>query len=145
MQMGIKVSSAFGNSPLPDTTGITISANWADPQSRNEKDQAESLKIKHENLKVPKEQIWAEAGYSSEEIEKMLSMDDKEAEKRVQEASVIEQGRNANALEALGRAMGSKQQPAQEEQPREPAGAAGSPNGSDPFSKIAPAQSMSIF
>ena len=66
MQMAIKVEDAFGvpmNAPKP----LTIAAEWADPNTRMEKTEAEVAGI-HKGLNVPDEAVWARAGYSPEQI-----------------------------------------------------------------------------
>lgn len=47
-----------------------IESQWADPQSRNEKELLETLKLKAE-LGVPLETLWAEMGYTAEEINRL--------------------------------------------------------------------------
>ncbi|HUW14899.1 MAG TPA: hypothetical protein VM537_34585, partial [Anaerolineae bacterium] len=53
-----------------------IETLWADTETRNELVVMEELKIKRESLKVPLETLWAEAGYSPEDIEQMQNTDE---------------------------------------------------------------------
>lgn len=105
-RMGLKVASAFGSQALPDADGLTISTIWADAQVRNEREHVEALGMKVEKLNVPREQAWKEAGYSADNIRAMKDMKEQESAERVEEAAVMDQGRQASALETVGRLLG---------------------------------------
>lgn len=85
-KMSRRLNNAFGDGGSdPDAPISTI---WADPQTRNEKELAETLGIKREKLQVPIEQIWREAGYSPEQIEEMKASDEYKARIEMQQAAM---------------------------------------------------------
>ena len=61
-----KLWNLYGGQPMLDETA-TIDAQWADPETRDDKGRLEELKIKSE-LGVPEKTIWIEMGYSAEQI-----------------------------------------------------------------------------
>lgn len=105
-RMGLKVAGAFGTEAIPNADGLIISTMWADAQVRNEREHVEALGMKVEKLNVPREQAWKEAGYSADDIRAMQDMKEQESAERVEEAAVLDQGRQANALETVGRLLG---------------------------------------
>ena len=64
--MARRVAAAFGQ----EAPGGMISTLWADPETRNELQHMQTLKVKLE-LGVPQHQIWRELGYTEEQIEQM--------------------------------------------------------------------------
>jgi hypothetical protein len=93
VKMSRRLNNAFGPGGLdPDAP---VSAQWADPETRNEKELAETLAIKAEKLRVPIEQLWSEFGYSPEEIEAMQATEEYQARIEMQQA----------AMQGLGAAM----------------------------------------
>lgn len=105
-RMGLKVAGVFGGEPLPDTDGLVINTLWADAQVRNELEHVGAIGMKVEKLSVPREQAWREAGYSADDIRAMKNMMADESAERVEEAAVLDQGRNANALQTVGQLLG---------------------------------------
>lgn len=66
--MGRKLNNVFGDEEMD--TDQTISAEWDDPVTRNEKEHLESLEAKS-RLGVPQERLWFEMGYDAEAVAKM--------------------------------------------------------------------------
>lgn len=89
LAMARKIANEFGSARMKEDA--LISAQWADPETRNELEHLNGLKVKAE-LGVPQETIWAEMGYSADDIERM------KGEKAAEEASGI--GSLAQALVA---------------------------------------------
>ena len=105
-KMGLRVARAFGPGSLPNLDGLIISTMWAEAETRNEKEHVEAVALKVDKLAVPREQAWLEVGYSADDVRKMQDMKRDELAERVEEASATDMGRNANALETMGRLMG---------------------------------------
>jgi hypothetical protein len=78
MGMARRLWNTFGDEGEPDETQL-IETLWEDPQTRNEKAHLEGLGLKREKLGVPLEQLWSEAGYTPEQIERMKAMDEYQA------------------------------------------------------------------
>jgi len=68
MSLAIRLHNTFGEGGLDEEQ--QISTQWADPQTRNEKEHLEMLEIKS-RLGVPRETLWAEMEYDAEEIATM--------------------------------------------------------------------------
>jgi hypothetical protein len=68
MGMCRKLYNAFGKGGMDEEA--PISTIWDDPETRNDKEHLEGLKVKRE-LGVPQETIWSEMGYDADQIEKM--------------------------------------------------------------------------
>jgi hypothetical protein len=66
LRIGRRLHNTFGPGGLDET--LEISTEWADPQMRNDKEEAETAKL-HRELGVPEPVLWARLGYSGEEIE----------------------------------------------------------------------------
>lgn len=71
MQIARSLHNEFG-SPMQDPldTTIRLRVTWAEAQTSAERDRLETLEIKKQ-LGIPQRQLWAEAGYSVQQIEKM--------------------------------------------------------------------------
>jgi hypothetical protein len=69
MIMARKLANTFGEMKLDDSK--KISTTWRDPETRNDKTQIEIYGTKHEKLGIPVTKIWAEEGYSLEQIKEM--------------------------------------------------------------------------
>lgn len=67
MQIAIRLNNAFGDNKM--ATDFIIDTQWEDANSRNEKEIAETLAIKVEQLEVPVRQAWQELNYSPEQIQ----------------------------------------------------------------------------
>lgn len=63
-----KLANTFGGESLSEDA--KLSTQWADLETRNEKEHLETLKLKKE-LGVTQEQIWSEMGYDQEQIAQM--------------------------------------------------------------------------
>jgi len=78
VRYGLKLEATFGReSPNLE---CAIDTQWADVQTRNELILLQTLQIK-QALGVPKEKLWAEMGYSQDEIDDMVEKADAERAK----------------------------------------------------------------
>ena len=68
--MGLRIQSAFGDTPTGWDGESCPSAVWADSETRNEKSHLETLEAKS-RLGVPQRQLWREMGYDADQIEQM--------------------------------------------------------------------------
>lgn len=84
MRLAAKLEEVFGEGAI-GADDATLSTMWQDPETRNEKDHLEGIAIRFNELGIPRQQAWREAGYTEPEIETML--EEKEAE-RATEASL---------------------------------------------------------
>lgn len=73
MMLARRLAGVYGE-PMDET--ITISTQWADAETRNEREHLETLKIKKEALGIPLQRLWAEAGYDADEIAEMEESDE---------------------------------------------------------------------
>jgi len=87
MERARRLANAFGGMGLDEEA--LISTEWAPAETRVEKDFIEMLGMKVEKLKVPLETIWAEAGYSQEEIEEMKGTEEYQARMAMQEMAKV--------------------------------------------------------
>ena len=88
MTLAMRLAETYGiGYSWPDSLG-TLSTVWADPQTRDELALLSVLKIKRESLAVPVVKLWAEAGYSPEEIEEMKQSDEYKARTAMQQAAM---------------------------------------------------------
>jgi hypothetical protein len=71
LAMARKLHNTFGPGGLDEEQ--VIGTLWADPETRNEREHLEGLKLKAE-LGVPAEQLWQEMGYDEEQIAEMRAM-----------------------------------------------------------------------
>lgn len=71
MMLARRLHNAFSTEPEMDTD-IIIDTIWEDAESRNDKEEAETLAIKVEKLGVSEEQALTELGYNATEIAAML-------------------------------------------------------------------------
>ena len=78
--LAYRVNQAFGPS-LPDVPDLSIKVTWADANVRNELAEAQVAEA-HQRLGVPQSTLWAELGYTPEQIEefKAAGMADKQAQ-----------------------------------------------------------------
>lgn len=78
--LAYRVNQAFGVS-LPDVEDLSIKVTWADANVRNELSEAQTAEA-HQRLGVPQSTLWAELGYTPEQIEafKAAGMADKQAQ-----------------------------------------------------------------
>ena len=77
MNIARRLAATYGEGAADDDE--PISAQWRDPETRNEKEHLEALGIKRTQLGVPLEQLWLEAGYTPEQIENMRDSDEHQA------------------------------------------------------------------
>lgn len=68
MKLALRVAWTFGDGPEPPKR-LTIGVQWADPNTRMEKAEAEIAQI-HKGLGVPDDAVWQRAGYSPEQVER---------------------------------------------------------------------------
>lgn len=73
-----KLHNQFSKSGPALDEDAEISTLWMDPESRNEKEHFETLKLKRESLEIPRKTLWAEAGYDAQQIERMEQEADEE-------------------------------------------------------------------
>lgn len=76
MIIAARLETTFGAETILE--GI-LNAEWKSAATRDEKEELERLKIKRDTLKIPLEQLWAEAGYTEEEIAKMVASEEFQA------------------------------------------------------------------
>jgi len=74
MKMARRLNNAFGDEQMDGAE--PINTTWADPETRNEVEHLNALGIKREKLGIPLETLWAEAGYTPEQIEDMKNSDE---------------------------------------------------------------------
>lgn len=67
--LGRRLANAFGGAGLDEEA--LVEAQWSPAETRDEKEQIETIGLKVEKLKIPLEVAWAEAGYSQDQIEEM--------------------------------------------------------------------------
>lgn len=79
MRLGIRLYNAFGEGGLDEDA--TISTQWDDPQTRNEKEHLETLIMKGK-LNVPAETLWQEMGYDADQIAEMKAQRGEEMEEQ---------------------------------------------------------------
>jgi hypothetical protein len=66
LQLALRVAQTFGNAPAqPEPPRLEV--QWADAETRNEGLQAQVAEA-HKRLNVPDPQVWAQLGYSPQEI-----------------------------------------------------------------------------
>jgi hypothetical protein len=73
MTMAYKLERTFGNASLPDIPKLKVHTLWDDPETRNEKSDAEMAEIQS-RLRVPDEKLWEILGYSPQDIAKFKAM-----------------------------------------------------------------------
>lgn len=102
MLTAIKVWNTYGGEDkLPED--VKIEAQWRDPETRNGPEHMSELKSKRE-LGIPYETIWAEAGYTADQIKSMKASE----EYRLMRIKNLYETANAAGLEpgTLARMMG---------------------------------------
>ena len=70
MRLALRLHNTFGDGGLNEDA--TISTQWDDPQTRNDKEFLETLKMKRD-LGVPAETLWQEMGYDADQVAQMLA------------------------------------------------------------------------
>ena len=78
MMLAARVQGAFGEQ-VPGADIARLETTWGDPETRNEEAFLTGLGVKHNQLGVPRQQIWREMGYDADEIAQMEA--DLQAEK----------------------------------------------------------------
>ncbi len=99
LRLARRVYNTFSAGPVLDPT-VPVSGIWRDPQTRNEQALYDSLKIKAE-LGVPREQLWVEMGYNSDDILRMKEMLDAEANIGERVLAKFERGGQEPAADAI--------------------------------------------
>jgi hypothetical protein len=69
--MARKLENTFGTKYGELDEEKKISTTWADPETRNDLTQIQIFGAKHKELGIPVTQIWAENGYTPEQIKEM--------------------------------------------------------------------------
>jgi len=72
-----RLANAFGQAGLDEEA--RVECQWEPAETRDEKAFLEGLAIKRDKLGVPLPRIWAEAGYSQDEIAEMMDSDEYQA------------------------------------------------------------------
>lgn len=73
MQMFVKLQNTFGDSATLLNEDLVLDPLWIEPQSRSQQERLDLL-LKKKALGIPREQLWREAGYSSQRIRLMEEM-----------------------------------------------------------------------
>jgi hypothetical protein len=71
LESAMRIAFAWQNDERANDTAAEV--DWAPSESRSESEYVDSL-VKKMALGVPKEQLWADAGYSPQQIERFKSM-----------------------------------------------------------------------
>jgi len=82
-----RIANTFGSQGLDEAA--LISTEWAPAETRDEREFIETLGLKVEKLRIPLERIWAEAGYSQEEIAEMKETEEYQARAAMQEMARV--------------------------------------------------------
>lgn len=93
MRISRRLANTFGTGYNMDES-VTISTLWAPTQTRDETEELDRA-AKKQNLGIPQETIWAEIGYSKEQIDEMKAI--KEAERKAEMAAMPD---HLNAISA---------------------------------------------
>lgn len=72
MKLALRLHWTFGGGPEP-VKPLNIAVQWADPNTRMEKPEAEIAQI-HKALGVPDEAVWSKAGYTPEQVAQFKKM-----------------------------------------------------------------------
>lgn len=73
MTLAYRVQQTFGGGNLPDVPDLRVVTLWADPETRQEKSDAEMGEI-YKRLNIPDETVWARLGFSPQEIARFKAM-----------------------------------------------------------------------
>lgn len=73
-EMARRIANTFGSADLD--AAITFTPHWEELQARDTETQYREWEVKANTLKVPLEFLWAEAGYTTEQIEAMKATDE---------------------------------------------------------------------
>jgi len=71
---GRRIANTFGGEVLPDD--VVFVPHWEELQARDTETQYREWEVKANTLKIPLEYLWAEAGYTTEQIEAMKQTDE---------------------------------------------------------------------
>jgi len=66
-----------------------LEVEWTPAATRDEKTHIETLGLKHSELSVPLEMLWAEAGYSQEDIDAMMATEEYKARLNMQKQAAV--------------------------------------------------------
>jgi hypothetical protein len=97
MAHAYKLERTFGNTSLPDIPKMKVHTLWDDPQTRNEKSDAEMAEIQS-RLGVPEEKLWEILGYSPQDIAKFKAM--QRLDQAAQTQAVVSAIQSAQARQA---------------------------------------------
>ena len=86
IRLANRLEGTFG-SGMVGADDATLSTIWEDPETRNEKEHLEGIAIRLNELGIPRQQAWREAGYTEKDIETMLK---EKEEERVTETNLGE-------------------------------------------------------
>ncbi len=100
MTMAYKVQRAFGPA-IPDIKRLAVQTLWSNPETRNEKSDAERAEIL-QRLNVPEDEIWTLLGYTPEQIAKFKAM--KRSDQAATTAAVVGAIQKAQAQPSATRA-----------------------------------------
>lgn len=70
LRIARRLQNVYGTEKLDEAARFVV--RWADPQARTNEEKREEWKVKREVGKIPLRQLWAEMGYTPEQIETML-------------------------------------------------------------------------
>lgn len=111
MVMGRKLWNRFGETERGEVRELDedqpLDALWQDAEIRNELVVMQQLQIKREALGVPEEQLWAEAGYTPEQIRNMKETDEYKARQEARDMAAL--------LGAPRMDEGEKEEPSEDE------------------------------
>jgi hypothetical protein len=88
LRMGIRLANTFGTGYALDETA-TLSTLWDNAQTRDE--DAEVLRaVGKKNLGIPEEVLWAELGYTQEQIDEMKATDEYQARQELMKMALTQ-------------------------------------------------------
>ena len=91
LHMARRLANTFGNAGLSEDALLEV--EWKPAATRDEKEHIETLGLKREKLNVPLETLWAEAGYSQEDIDAMMATEEYQARLNMQRQAAAMFGR----------------------------------------------------
>ena len=102
--LGRRLGNAFGGLGL-DEAG-TVECLWEPAETRDEKAHVEMIALKVEKLRIPLEMAWEEAGYSQEQIERMMETEEYQARQAMREMAKVGLGAMAGRGDKETRGQG---------------------------------------
>jgi hypothetical protein len=87
MYLGRRLANTFGGAGLDE--GVLVETQWEPAETRDEKERIETIGLKVEQLRIPLEVAWAEAGYSQDQIEEMKGTDEYQARAAMREMAKV--------------------------------------------------------